>query len=150
MGGKPIRREPRMADNNQCPDCGAELPASGLCTRCVLNVGLDDRNLCVRCPHCHNPVEILDDSSLREIPCSNCGSSFSLVTDETVSYQSQESNRLGHFELVEMLGVGAFGSVWKAKDSQLDRTVAIKIPRKEQLSERDVEQFFREHGRPLS
>ena len=133
-----------MADNNQCPDCGAELPASGLCTRCVLKVGLDARNLRVRCPHCHNPVEVLDDSSLREIPCSNCGSSFSLLTDETVSYQSEQTKRLGHFELVEQLGVGAFGSVWKAKDNQLDRTVAIKIPRKEQLSEWDAEQFFRE------
>ena len=51
---------------------------------------------------------------------------------------------LGHFELVEQLGVGHFGAVWKAKDTTLDRFVAVKIPRKEQLDEEDIEKFFRE------
>ena len=37
--------------------------------------------------------------------------------------------QLGRFDLIERLGVGGFGSVWKARDKELDRTVAIKIPR---------------------
>lgn len=41
-------------------------------------------------------------------------------------------------------GVGAFGSVWKARDTKLDRTVAVKIPRKEQLDSAESEQFLRE------
>ncbi len=36
---------------------------------------------------------------------------------------------MGRFELVSRLGMGAFRRVWKARDKQLDRTVAIKIPR---------------------
>ena len=36
--------------------------------------------------------------------------------------------KLGRFELIERLGVGGFGSVWKARDKELDRTVAIKMP----------------------
>jgi formylglycine-generating enzyme required for sulfatase activity/tRNA A-37 threonylcarbamoyl transferase component Bud32 len=99
----------------------------------------------VRCPHCHNPIEFVDDSSLKEIPCPECGSSFSLVgsADETET-APMPTKTIGHFQLVEQLGVGAFGAVWKANDTQLDRTVAIKIPRKGQLTDRETEQFLRE------
>jgi tetratricopeptide (TPR) repeat protein len=51
---------------------------------------------------------------------------------------------LAHFDLVERLGVGGFGSVWKARDRKLDRTVAVKIPRQGILSDDDLEKFFRE------
>jgi len=34
--------------------------------------------------------------------------------------------------------------VWKAKDTELDRMVVVKIPRKEQLSQAQGEQFLRE------
>ena len=51
---------------------------------------------------------------------------------------------IGHFELVQHLGQGYMGSVWKSHDMKLDRTVAIKIPRRENLPLEDVEQFMRE------
>lgn len=51
---------------------------------------------------------------------------------------------VGHFELLEPLGRGAFGSVWKAHDIELDRLVAIKLPRREQLSDDEIELFLRE------
>ena len=51
---------------------------------------------------------------------------------------------LGDFELLETLGVGQFGRVWKARDRRLDRIVAIKIPRKSHLSAAEMEQFLRE------
>ena len=40
--------------------------------------------------------------------------------------------------------MGGFGAVWKAFDSELERTVAIKIPRKDRISAADVEQFLHE------
>ena len=40
--------------------------------------------------------------------------------------------------------MGGFGTVWKARDTELDRTVAVKIPRKGQLESAEIEQFFRE------
>lgn len=97
----------------------------------------------VRCPHCHNPIELVEDSSLSDIPCSSCGSSFSLL-DETISQQKAETKTLGHFQLIEQVGIGAFGSVWKSKDTSLDRTVAVKIPRKGQVGAEETEQFIRE------
>ena len=98
-----------------------------------------------RCPHCHNAIEIVDDSSFRDIACPTCGSRFNLIgSDSPTDCAPNENRTLGHFELIEQLGVGNFGAVWKAKDTTLDRFVAVKIPRKEQLDESDTEKFLRE------
>jgi serine/threonine protein kinase len=44
-------------------------------------------------------------------------------------------HRLGPYEMIEPIGAGGMGEVWKARDTRLDRIVAIKIC-KEQFSER--------------
>ncbi|MBC8290512.1 MAG: protein kinase, partial [Planctomycetes bacterium] len=77
--------------------------------------------------------------------CESCGSGFNLASDgETVADDGSHAKSVGHFTLVDRLGQGAFGSVWKALDTDLDRTVAVKIPRKDQLSSEEAEQFLRE------
>jgi WD40 repeat protein len=93
----------------------------------------------VRCPHCHNRVDVACDESLVDIVCSTCGSSFSLLCDTNATPRIKQ---IGHFELIERLGTGGFGSVWKARDTELDRTVAIKIPRAGRLDSPDVEVSF--------
>ncbi len=99
----------------------------------------------VRCPHCHNPIELVDDSSFDQLECPSCGSHFSLAADvPTTSFRSESKKTIGHFDLIESIGVGHFGTVWKARDTELDRTVAIKVPRKDELDEAETEQFFRE------
>ena len=98
----------------------------------------------VRCPHCHNPIEIIDDASLSDIPCPSCGSSFSLVGDNKPTESREVGKLLGHFQLLNQVGMGAFGCVWKARDTQLDRIVAVKIPRRGQLESAETEQFVRE------
>src|SRR5437660_982478 len=43
--------------------------------------------------------------------------------------------RIGPYELLDAIGAGGMGEVWKARDTRLNRTVAIKVS-KEQFSER--------------
>src|SRR5262249_56404334 len=52
---------------------------------------------------------------------------------------------LGKFQLLERVGLGAFGAVWKARDTELDRIVALKIPHTGLLTAAaDLERFHRE------
>jgi tRNA A-37 threonylcarbamoyl transferase component Bud32 len=94
--------------------------------------------------HCHEPNEVPEDSVLSHMSCTVCGGSFSLVDERTGTYVGDGVRTLAHFELIEQVGVGAFASVWKARDTKLDRTVAVKIPRKGQLNAKETEQFLRE------
>jgi eukaryotic-like serine/threonine-protein kinase len=53
--------------------------------------------------------------------------------------------RVGRFEIRSRLGAGAFGTVYRAHDPQLEREVALKVPRSETLqSAGAVERFLRE------
>src|SRR5687767_15438384 len=96
----------------------------------------------VRCPHCHNPIEFVGHEELSDVSCPSCGSKFNLVP-ETEQY-TPTTRSIGHFQLLQPLGTGAFGTVWKAKDTELDRLVAIKIPRSGQIEPGEVEMFMRE------
>lgn len=98
----------------------------------------------LRCPHCQNQVELLPEAKLEEITCNSCGDTFNLIEDEDVTLADDGPQRVGHFELMECLGTGGFGSVWEARDTELDRLVALKMPRKSQLMAHEAEQFFRE------
>ena len=51
----------------------------------------------------------------------------------------------GKFELIDTVGVGAFGTVYMARDTELDRVVAVKVPRTGNLAtSEDLERFVRE------
>lgn len=54
------------------------------------------------------------------------------------------SRRIGHFELLELIGAGAAGEVWRANDPRLRRTIAVKTPRAHHLSDDDLNRFLRE------
>ncbi|HTN75024.1 MAG TPA: serine/threonine-protein kinase, partial [Pirellulaceae bacterium] len=102
------------------------------------------RALHIRCPLCHEPLAIVVDQPLDDIHCASCQGRFSLASDAPGLKDRQPVTRIAHFELLERLGMGGFGTVWKATDTQLERTVAIKIPRQGQLTPDDVEEFLHE------
>ena len=39
----------------------------------------------------------------------------------------ETGSKLGPYEVIDLLGAGGMGEVYKAHDSRLDRTVAIKV-----------------------
>jgi len=109
----------------------------------------------VRCPHCQNPIEFVDDDESFEFDCPSCGSSFNLASDvETIGPDGSSSrssdkgggttHTLSHFELIEKVGVGTFGAVYRARDIELDRLVAVKIPRQSHVDGSRAEMFLRE------
>src|SRR5262245_42491413 len=100
--------------------------------------------LTVRCPYCHKAIELIVDASLMEISCESCGGTFSLVDDSQATRDAATVSKIAHFDLIDRLGMGQFGTVWKARDTMLDRTVALKIPRREQLDSLSIEKFMRE------
>src|SRR6185295_13075692 len=48
------------------------------------------------------------------------------------------------FEIFEQIGSGGFGTVWRARDSKLERIVAIKVPHANRLAEGKIDQFLLE------
>ena len=44
---------------------------------------------------------------------------------------NEEPRYLGHYRLLECLAYGGMGEVWKALDTKLNRTVAVKLLRSE-------------------
>jgi formylglycine-generating enzyme required for sulfatase activity len=99
----------------------------------------------IQCPNCHHGLEIVPDVSSTEVRCPSCGSQLDLSSSaETVTYRADSRRTIGHFELLEQVGRGHFGNVWRARDTRLKRIVAIKIPRTADLSHADKEFFLRE------
>jgi WD40 repeat protein len=99
----------------------------------------------ILCPHCRNPIEVVKLSSREEITCPSCGSSFHLESDSTTGWVRGAGQKLGKFELIDVLGHGAFGTVYKARDPELDRTVALKVPRAGNLAgPQELDRFLRE------
>jgi WD40 repeat protein len=61
------------------------------------------------------------------VVCLECGGSFRLENVQPGS-AVDEVRRLGRFRLLDRVGQGSFGTVWRALDTQLGRIVALKVP----------------------
>src|SRR5947209_14418502 len=99
----------------------------------------------ILCPHCRNPIEVVRIAPREEIACPACGSSFHLEGGSTTAGAIPVGRKVGKFEVIDTVGQGAFGTVYKARDPELDRTVAVKVPRAGGLSgPHELDRFLRE------
>jgi WD40 repeat protein len=149
------QRFPDLADRIDLSRIEDEAAGSGFVQDATAPLPASSPGLHLRCPHCRSPIEIVDDQPLSGLMCPSCGSGIDLVGGEEDALPSAglegrptgartQRRTIAEFELLEHLGTGSFGSVWKAKDAKLDRIVAVKIPRKGQLSRDEIEKFLRE------
>ncbi len=100
----------------------------------------------VRCPHCGHRAPISGADGGAHALCSSCGSSFR-VDPGLQGGGDGLPDRIGRFEIVERVGRGAFGVVYKATDPELRRTVAIKVPRSGVLGTGEEEERFLNEAR---
>lgn len=140
-GDKPNRDEYLR---RRFPSHGPELRAALRAVDEQLPPRGESLSLHVRCPHCRRTIHLMSDSSVASVSCPSCGNGFSLLCNETVTAEPGAVTTIGHFDLLQKLGHGVSGTVWKARDKELDREVALKIPRRGQLGDEQAEQFLRE------
>jgi tetratricopeptide (TPR) repeat protein/tRNA A-37 threonylcarbamoyl transferase component Bud32 len=117
----------------------------------------------LNCPHCHKSLALEAGAATEDVTCPSCGGAFRPdvappLTSPTPSAGETGKGeagppRVGQFELLEAIGQGAFGTVYRARDVQLDRVVAVKVPRLDRaVTPADVDRFVREarHAARLS
>jgi tRNA A-37 threonylcarbamoyl transferase component Bud32/tetratricopeptide (TPR) repeat protein len=104
-----------------------------------------ERVLRMKCPHCGNGIQLVEPID-GEVTCGSCGSSFHVDARATTTYNRAALPRsIGKFEVLEQLGRGAFGTVYKARDPELQRIVAVKVPRTGSFATiEEEERFLRE------
>jgi serine/threonine protein kinase/Tol biopolymer transport system component len=85
-----------------------------------------------------------------EIPFELIEGAFGDIAHERADFRLGVGQNLGPYEIVAPLGAGGMGEVYRAIDSRLDRTVAIKVLRPHYLQSDAARQRFDREARAIS
>ena len=127
------------APQNTCRQCGGPMASNapeGLCARCLLSVAMKEPEPSER----SDPSDPSDPAPFPKPLPSPAPSDIPDIADS-----AEVAHRLPQFEILELLGRGGMGVVYKARQLNLDRIVALKIlPPADALTPDFVERFRRE------
>jgi serine/threonine protein kinase len=85
-----------------------------------------------------------------EIPLEIIEKAFGELAGEPTAFRLDAGQQLGPFEIVGSLGAGGMGEVYRANDTRLDRTVAIKVLRPHLLESAEARERFDHEARAIS
>ncbi len=122
-----------MNESRYCPACGVRVPIGapqGLCPQCLLAAGFESKSL-----DSHDPAATQATPPQR-----------GFVTPDI----NDLARRFPQLEILELLGKGGMGAVYKARQRELDRLVAIKILPPEVGADPDFAKRFTREAKALA
>jgi predicted Ser/Thr protein kinase len=133
-----MKENGNMAEERSCPECGTELPANapeGLCPRCLMESARQETK----------QTGNADSEVASDVPTSNTppGKFVPPKPDEL-------AGQFPHLEIIELLGQGGMGAVYRARQKHLDRLVALKILPPEVKQEAAFAERFTREARSLA
>src|ERR1700674_2317840 len=126
----------------QCPQCGLTNPDGIIsCTACSTPLPASDRTLTIT-PITTPGAQVVSDRTLDNVS----GWSVPNAAGPARSSSSLELGRVlgNRYEILQMLGEGGMGTVYKARDREVDRLIALKVIRPELAQNADALHRFKQ------
>ncbi|MFH1314510.1 MAG: tetratricopeptide repeat protein [Candidatus Eisenbacteria bacterium] len=131
---------------SECPECGKKIPHdSNICPECGLTLPMTDATLISGRPPAGDSASTLAGDSSSTL----AGDSGSTLPGDSPGGAGERAMTAGavlggRYEILDVIGKGGMGWVYKAKDREIDRVVALKVIRQELAGDETIIKRFKD------